>query len=102
MVRHAGTGHCRVAIGFGREELCVEVVDDGPGAGAGAGAGAQASHGFGLVGMRERLGLLRGHLSTGPRPEGGFRVAARLPLPTPVAAAGAGSGSVAVAVAVDG
>ncbi|MCX5583727.1 sensor histidine kinase [Streptomyces erythrochromogenes] len=93
VVRHAGTGRCRVAIGFGREELCVEVVDDGLGAGATAGP---ASHGFGLVGMRERVGLLRGHLSAGPRPGGGFRVAARLPLPAPVAASGAGSAAVAV------
>ncbi|MFE7096882.1 sensor histidine kinase [Streptomyces erythrochromogenes] len=92
VVRHAGTGHCRVAIGFGREELRVEVVDDGPG----VGADGPASHGFGLVGMRERVGLLRGHLSAGPRPEGGFRVVARLPLPTPVATAGAVSGPVAV------
>ncbi|KOU69782.1 histidine kinase [Streptomyces virginiae] len=83
VVRHADTGHCRVSIGFEREELCVEVVDDGPGAAAGAPAG----HGFGIVGMRERVGLLRGHLSAGPRPGGGFRVAARLPLPAPVAAA---------------
>ena len=31
--------------------------------------------------MRERAGLLHGQLSAGPRPGGGFRVAARLPLP---------------------
>lgn len=43
-----------------------------------------SAHGFGIVGMRERVGLLRGHLSAGPRPEGGFRVTARLPLPEPV------------------
>jgi signal transduction histidine kinase len=30
--------------------------------------------------MHERVGLLGGHLEAGPRPEGGFRVAARLPL----------------------
>jgi signal transduction histidine kinase len=78
VVRHAGTGRCRVAIGYGDEELSVEVVDDGRGATANGSA-----HGFGLVGMRERVGLLGGHLSTGPRPEGGFRVTARLPLPEP-------------------
>jgi hypothetical protein len=33
---------------------------------------------------RAVLGGLGGHLSTGPRPEGGFRVAARLPLPAPI------------------
>ncbi|MEK8142705.1 ATP-binding protein [Streptomyces sp. M10(2022)] len=79
VVRHAGTGHCRVVIEYGEEELSVEVVDDGRGT---TGDGS-AAHGFGLVGMRERVGLLHGHLSAGERPEGGFRVAARLPLPAP-------------------
>ncbi|MET9602179.1 sensor histidine kinase [Streptomyces sp. NPDC006459] len=81
VVRHAGTGRCRVAIDYGDEELSVEVVDDGRGA-----AGNGSTQGFGLVGMRERVGLLHGHLSAGPRPGGGFRVAARLPLPAPVGA----------------
>ncbi|MGW0770229.1 sensor histidine kinase [Streptomyces sp. NPDC002676] len=79
VVRHAGTGRCRVAIEYGDEELSVEVVDDGRGASEDG-----SVHGFGLIGMRERVGLLGGHLSVGPRPEGGFRVAARLPLPAPV------------------
>ncbi|MFD7496592.1 sensor histidine kinase [Streptomyces sp. NPDC059832] len=79
VVRHASTGHCRVTVGYGDEELSVEVVDDGRGA-----TENRSAHGFGLVGMRERVGLLHGHLSAGPRPEGGFRVAARLPLPKPV------------------
>lgn len=79
VVRHAGTGRCRVLIDYGDEDLSVEVVDDGQGTTANGSA-----HGFGLVGMRERVGLLHGHLSAGPRPEGGFRVTARLPLPVPV------------------
>lgn len=79
VVRHAGTGHCRVAIDYGDEELSVEVVDDGRGATRNGSA-----HGFGIIGMRERVGLLGGRLSAGPRPEGGFRVAARLPLPAPI------------------
>ncbi|MEV4743292.1 sensor histidine kinase [Streptomyces sp. NPDC049555] len=79
VVRHAGTGQCRVSVDHGGEELSVEVVDDGHGA-----TGNGPAHGFGIVGMRERVGLLGGHLSAGPRPEGGFRVAARLPLPAPV------------------
>ncbi|MFI1769355.1 sensor histidine kinase [Streptomyces sp. NPDC020800] len=78
VVRHAGTECCRVAIDYGDKELSVEVVDDGRGASEDGSA-----HGFGLIGMRERVGLLGGHLSTGPRPGGGFRVAARLPLPAP-------------------
>ncbi|MEV7559616.1 histidine kinase [Streptomyces sp. NPDC089795] len=79
VVRHAGTGRCRVAIDYGDEELSVEVVDDGRGA-----TGHGSAHGFGIIGMRERVGLLHGHLSAGPRPEGGFRVAAKLPLPAHV------------------
>jgi len=51
-------------------------VDDGAG-------GLPAGGGYGIVGMRERAGLLRGGLTAGPRPEGGFRVFARLPLPLP-------------------
>ena len=39
--------------------------------------------GHGLVGMRERVRLTGGTLDTGPLPDGGFRVAARLPLATP-------------------
>ncbi|MER5863454.1 sensor histidine kinase [Kitasatospora sp. NPDC002040] len=83
VVRHAATGQCRVAVGYGDEELVVEVVDDGRGA-----VGDATGHGFGLVGMRERAGLLHGSLSAGPREGGGFRVLARLPLPSsaPVAA----------------
>lgn len=79
VVRHADTGRCRVAIDYGDEDLYVEVVDDGCGA-----TGNDSAHGFGIVGMRERVGLLHGHLGAGPRPEGGFRVAVRLPLPEPV------------------
>ncbi|MET8291597.1 sensor histidine kinase [Streptomyces sp. NPDC005132] len=80
VVRHAGIGRCRVAIGYGDEELSVEIVDDGRGA-----TGKGSAQGFGIIGMRERVGLLGGRLSAGPRPEGGFRVTARLPLPAPVA-----------------
>ncbi|MEU3312504.1 sensor histidine kinase [Streptomyces sp. NPDC006662] len=82
VVRHAGTGHCRVAIDYGNDELSVEIVDEGRGA-----TGRGSAHGFGIIGMRERAALLGGHLGAGPRPGGGFQVAARLPLPAPVAAA---------------
>ncbi|MFI6843137.1 sensor histidine kinase [Kitasatospora sp. NBC_00085] len=75
VARHADTGHCRVVIDYGAEELSVEVLDDGRGMPSTVGSG------FGITGMRERVNLLHGRFSAGPRPEGGFRVAASLPLP---------------------
>jgi signal transduction histidine kinase len=86
VVRHADTRHCQVSISRHDEELSIEVVDDGRGAAAmgtatGAGAADGSGTGYGIVGMRERVGLLHGHFTAGPRPEGGFRVAARLPVP---------------------
>ncbi|MFE0173907.1 sensor histidine kinase [Streptomyces sp. NPDC059002] len=75
VVRHAGTGECRVTLAYGTDEVRVEVEDDG-------GGGLCAGTGYGIVGMRERVGLLHGSFTAGPRPEGGFRVAARLPAPT--------------------
>ncbi|MFC9324437.1 sensor histidine kinase [Kitasatospora sp. NPDC057015] len=73
VVRHARTGHCRVAVEQREDVLSIEVVDRGRGAGAGAG-------GYGLVGMRERVALLDGEFAAGPQPGGGFRVAVRLPV----------------------
>jgi signal transduction histidine kinase len=79
VIRHADAGHCRVIIDQQDDEVTIEVTDDGRG-------GAANGTGYGIVGMRERAALLHGQLSAGPRPEGGFRVAARLPLPVPAAA----------------
>ncbi|MFD8780893.1 sensor histidine kinase [Kitasatospora sp. NPDC059599] len=78
VVRHAGTGSCNVSIDQRPEELFIEVLDCGRGCGTAVGSG------YGLMGLRERVGLLDGEFSAGPRPEGGFRVTARLPLPTGV------------------
>jgi signal transduction histidine kinase len=77
VVRHAGTGRCEVAIAFSPRDVVIEVLDDGRGsvlADASRGVG-----GFGLAGMRERVSLLHGSFDAGPRPEGGFRVLARIP-----------------------
>jgi signal transduction histidine kinase len=73
-VRHSGAGECRVSIEYQDDALVVDVSDTGRGGMPGVG-------GFGVTGMRERAALLGGELTAGPRPEGGFRVRARLPLP---------------------
>ncbi|MBD2895753.1 hypothetical protein amrb99_46920 [Actinomadura sp. RB99] len=77
VVRHAGTDRCRVTIDYRDEEVAVEIDDDG--------SGGVVGTGYGIVGMRERVVLLRGDFTAGPRPGGGFRVAAKLPLPAAVA-----------------
>ncbi|MFD8751328.1 sensor histidine kinase [Kitasatospora sp. NPDC059577] len=79
VVKHSGTRDCHVTVDYRPEELAVAVVDLGAGPAA-AGPGT----GYGIAGMRERVALLRGEFSAGPRPEGGFRVAARLPIPVEV------------------
>jgi signal transduction histidine kinase len=76
VVRHAGTDQCRVVIDQQDGQLSIEVTDNGRGGGA-------AGTGYGITGMRERAALLGGDFSAGPRPGGGFRVAARLPVPAP-------------------
>ncbi|MGW5260013.1 sensor histidine kinase [Microbispora sp. NPDC004025] len=73
VLRHAGAASCRVSIDYRDDEVRVEVLDDG--------CGGDAGDGYGLLGMRERVGVLHGTLAAGPRPGGGFRVAARLPVP---------------------
>jgi signal transduction histidine kinase len=79
VVRHAHTGQCQVSIGQQDGQLSIEVTDNGRG-------GSMAGTGYGITGMRERAALLGGDFSAGPRPDGGFRVAARLPLPAPAPA----------------
>ncbi len=142
MVKHAQTSSCQVLIGYGHDELIIEVTDNGAGLpelagagvshhgavtgygagnlfgggatvldarpagsapswfladdppddGTGAGPGGTGSAlggvgrafgggGHGIIGMRERVSLLGGEFSAGPRPGYGFQVSAHIPLP---------------------
>jgi signal transduction histidine kinase len=64
------------------DDLTVEVVDDGRGIVVG-GRSTGAPEGNGIIGMRERAESLGGQVEAGPRPGGGFRVVARLPVGDP-------------------
>jgi signal transduction histidine kinase len=139
VVKHARTSSCQVLIGYGRDELILEVTDNGAGlaelggtgishhrigvtgAGPASGGGtaldvrpvlgwsaaegiqgvidggsalggsalggstlggsALGGSGHGIIGMRERVTLLGGDFSAGPRSGYGFQVIARIPLP---------------------
>jgi signal transduction histidine kinase len=81
VVRHAGTDRCLVWIDQQDGQLVIEVTDSGRS--APASKISAAGTGYGITGMRERAALLGGDFSAGPRPDGGFRVAARLPVPMP-------------------
>ena len=78
VVKHAGPATATVTLTFGGT-LDIDVTDDGRGAAAGLAAGIPGA-GHGTVGMRERVAMLNGHLAVGPRPGGGFRVHATIPL----------------------
>ena len=76
VTRHAGTDTATVRIRYGQHDLTVQVDDDG----RERGDGRPRPAGSGIAGMRERAAALGGELHAGPRPGGGFRVTATLPL----------------------
>jgi signal transduction histidine kinase len=72
--KHSSGASAEVVLSYGERE--VELVVDNQ-------AGVETNGhrgGHGLIGMRERVGVFGGSLEAGPRPDGGFRVVARLPL----------------------
>jgi signal transduction histidine kinase len=82
VLKHAGPASATVELAWagqqGAEQLEVTVTDDGRGASAALSAVPGA--GRGTAGMRERVAAVGGKLSTGPRPGGGYRVHATIPL----------------------
>lgn len=83
VLKHAGSGvHAEVRLGTAGGAITIEVLDDGHGVTdtAGPDVAAGGTRGHGIIGMRERALLLGGTLEAGPRPGGGFRVLAQLPI----------------------
>jgi signal transduction histidine kinase len=73
-LKHAGPANARVSMDFADDRVTIEVVDDG------RGPSAEPGVGHGLIGMRERVGVFGGTLTTGERPGGGFVVRAEIPV----------------------
>ncbi|WP_373320385.1 sensor histidine kinase, partial [Virgisporangium aurantiacum] len=75
--KYAAPAACRITVRAADGEVAVEVLDDGRG--PGRALGGKITPGYGLIGMRERVALFGGTLTTDRLPTGGFRVAAQLP-----------------------
>jgi signal transduction histidine kinase len=77
VLKHAGPATATVELDFSGT-IAITVTDDGRGASA-ALAGLPGAD-RGTAGMRERVAALGGQLSAGPKPGGGYRVHATIPL----------------------
>ena len=76
VARHAGQATATVRVAYGEHEVTLQIDDNGRGGTPSSISGS----GSGLAGMRERTAALGGRLEVGPRPGGGFRVRAELPM----------------------
>ncbi|WBQ03523.1 sensor histidine kinase [Kribbella sp. CA-293567] len=74
-LKHARGSRTTVDVRYGEREITVEIGTEGPGARTVSPGGS----GRGLVGLRERVGLLGGEFSAERRDGGGFVVRARIP-----------------------
>ncbi|MFH9740638.1 sensor histidine kinase [Streptomyces roseolus] len=81
VVRHSGADRCTVTVDHRDPGVLALTVENPRAAPGRRRAPAAGGSGYGLVGMRERVGLLHGEFTAGPRPDGGFRVTAHLPVP---------------------
>src|SRR6202042_596707 len=75
--KHAGCATAVVRLGYTPGALSLAVEDEGKPV---TSSSRHTPGGHGIVGMRERVAALGGRLSAGPRPDGGYRVFAELPL----------------------
>ena len=81
VIKHAGPARTAVHVDYRPCELRITVSDDGRPAGIGLAPGQpRGPGGRGLIGMRERIAVYSGALDAGPRPGGGWRVSARIPV----------------------
>lgn len=81
-VKHAGATRVDISLDCSLHGVDIRVVDDGRGP-----ATRDAGGGHGLGGIRERVAMFGGTLTSGPGPDGGFQVHAHLPVSTAAVAA---------------
>jgi signal transduction histidine kinase len=71
--KHSGAQRVQIVVRYEAATIAIEIADDGDGSGTGGGSGR------GLIGIRERIGVLGGRLVAAPAAQG-FVVHAILPL----------------------
>ncbi|WP_406175639.1 sensor histidine kinase [Streptomyces sp. NBC_00996] len=76
-VKHAYASTARVELDWTEDALTLTVTDDGRGPGTRGPTAPPGGHG--LIGIRERATACGGSADSGRGPDGGFRVAVRLP-----------------------
>jgi signal transduction histidine kinase len=83
--KHAGKAAVEIELDYRSENLAITVANTGTGRPARlAASDAGTPGGFGLIGMRERVGSVGGRLTSRPTSDGGFVTAVSLPLRAPV------------------
>ncbi|MFI2431218.1 sensor histidine kinase [Streptomyces sp. NPDC018693] len=82
-LRHAPAATARVEIGYVLGGLGLRVVNSAPPVPSLLKPSPGAGHG--ITGMRERVTMLNGEMTTGPTADGGYEVTVFLPVPVPVA-----------------
>jgi signal transduction histidine kinase len=87
VIKHAARARTVVRLEYRLRELLITVSDDGRPTDAADSdparsqwPGSPGPGGRGLIGLRERIALYGGELDAGPRPGGGWRVGATIPL----------------------
>jgi signal transduction histidine kinase len=77
ILKHASATKATIDMNYQKNELLLDITDNGHGV---ANDHKISSGGKGLIGMRERVNLVKGEFWAGNGPNGGFRVKAKLPL----------------------
>lgn len=82
IAKHAEADNVVISLEFNHSTISIEVEDDGRGFDiASLSRAADKSGGLGLMGMKERIGLLDGTLTLDSEPSRGTRLSIKVPLP---------------------
>jgi signal transduction histidine kinase len=70
--KHAQAGRVEVILAYDNDKVGLSICDDGQGMG-------ETAHGYGLLGLRERIQLVDGQVNIDTAPDQGFRLEVEIP-----------------------